>query len=46
MSTKLTLNQINKALEKKDISPEFEKSLKNKKEILTKNKTIKKDDSR
>ena len=32
MSTKLSLNEINKQLEKKDISPELRKSLNDKKE--------------
>ena len=42
MSTKMTLNQINKALEKKENSPELCKSLKDKKQILTENKEVKK----
>lgn len=42
MSTKLTLNDINKQLEKKDISPELRKSLNDKKKILTDNKEVKK----
>jgi hypothetical protein len=42
MSTKLSLNEINKQLEKKGLSPEIEKSLKDKKNILTNNKVVKK----
>lgn len=42
MSTKLSLNEINKQLEKKDISPELRKSLNDKKKILTHNKEVKK----
>ena len=42
MSTKLTLNEINKQLSKKDINPELEKSLKEKKNILTNDKMVKK----
>jgi hypothetical protein len=42
MSTKLTLNEINKQLSKKDLDPKLEKSLKEKKNILTHNKEVKK----
>lgn len=42
MGTKLNLNEINKHLEKKGNSHEFEKSLKDKKKILENNKTVKK----
>ena len=42
MSTKLTLNEINKQLEKKDISDELRKSLKEKKKIITNDKIVRK----
>jgi len=40
MSTKLTLNEINKQLEKKDINPELKASLLNKKNILLTDKVV------
>ena len=42
MGTKLTLNEINKQLEKKDISIELKASLLNKKNILLTDKVVKK----
>lgn len=42
MSTKLTLNEINKQLDKKNLPQDLIKSLKDKKEILTKDKTVNK----
>ena len=42
MGTKLTLNEINKQLDKKDISPELKNSLLNKKNILLTDKVVKK----
>jgi len=42
MGTKSTLNEINKQLEKKDISPELKTSLLNKKNILLTDKVVKK----
>jgi hypothetical protein len=42
MSTKLTLKEIQEQLDKKDISPELRKSLKDKKDILANNKIVKK----
>lgn len=42
MGTKLTLNEINKQLEKKDISEELRKSLKEKKKIITNDKIVRK----
>jgi len=42
MSTKLSLNEINKQLEKKDISPELRKSLNDKKKIITNDKIVRK----
>ena len=42
MGTKLTLQEINKQLEKKDINPELKESLKNKKNILLTDKVVKK----
>jgi hypothetical protein len=42
MSTKLTLKEIHEQLEKKDLDPRLKKSLKDKKEILTNNKIVKK----
>jgi hypothetical protein len=40
MSTKLTLTEINKQLEKKDLNPDLKSSLIDKKKILTKDKII------
>lgn len=40
MSTRLTLNEINKQLEKKDLSPELKASLQQKKNILSKDKEV------
>lgn len=42
MSTKLILNEINKHLDKKDLNPDLKNSLLQKKEILTKDKTVNK----
>lgn len=42
MSTKLTLNEINKQLGKKDLSDVLKQSLLNKKNILSKDKVVKK----
>lgn len=42
MSTRLTLNEINKQLEKKDLSHELKASLQQKKNILSKDKEVKK----
>lgn len=42
MSTKLTLQEINKQLAKKDIDPELKKSLENKKNILSNGNIVKK----
>ena len=42
MSTKLSLNEINKQLEKKDISDELRKSLNDKKKIITNDKIVRK----
>jgi hypothetical protein len=42
MSTKLTLQEINKQLDKKNLDPTIEKSLKDKKRILTDNKEVRK----
>lgn len=42
MSTKLTLTEINKQLEKRDLDPKLKQSLIDKKEILTKDKTVNK----
>lgn len=42
MSTKLTLNEINKQLEKKNIDPCLRKSLEDKKKILSSSKTVNK----
>jgi len=36
MSTKLSINEINKQLEKKDLDPKLKESLLHKKEILSK----------
>ena len=43
MSTRLTLNEINKQLEKKDLNPNLKGSLQQKKDILSKDKEVKKD---
>ena len=40
MSTRLTLNEINKQLEKKDINPELKASLLEKQKILLKDKIV------
>lgn len=40
MSDKLTLNEINKQLEKKVLEPSLRASLEQKKAILTKSKTV------
>jgi hypothetical protein len=40
MSTKLTLTEINKQLDKKDLDPKLKQSLKDKKNILTNDKTV------
>jgi hypothetical protein len=40
MSTKLTLNEINKQLQKKDLNPELRDSLIEKKKILSKDKIV------
>ena len=42
---KLTLKQIDDLLKQKDIDPAFKESLKKKKEILSNDKTIRKDDN-
>ena len=42
MSTRLTLNEINKQLEKKDLNPDLRVSLIKKKNILSKNQEVKK----
>ena len=42
MSTRLTLNKINKQLEKKDLNPNLKASLQQKKDILSKGKEVKK----
>ena len=42
MSTRLSLNEINKHLEKKDLDAKLKASLKEKKDILLKDKTVKK----
>ena len=42
MSTKLSLNEINKQLEKKDIGDELRKSLNDKKKIITNDKIVRK----
>ncbi len=42
MSTKLTLQEINKQLEKKDLNPNLSKSLKDKKKIITNDKVVRK----
>jgi len=42
MSTKLTLTEINKQLDKKDLNPQLKQSLIDKKKILSKDKTVEK----
>ncbi len=42
MGTRLNLNEINKHLEKKDLDPKLKQSLLDKKDILLKNKEVKK----
>jgi hypothetical protein len=42
MSARLTLNEINKQLEKKDLNPNLKASLQQKKNILSKDKTVNK----
>ena len=42
MSNRLTLNEINKQLEKKDLNPNLKSSLQQKKNILSKDKEVKK----
>jgi hypothetical protein len=42
MGTKLTLYEINKQLHKKDLDDKLKQSLKDKKEILLKDKEVKK----
>jgi len=42
MSTKLTLNEINKQLDKKDINPQLKQSLIDKKRILLTDKVVRK----
>lgn len=42
MSTKLSINEINKHLERKDLTEGMKKSLEYKKEILSKDKIVKK----
>jgi hypothetical protein len=42
MSTKLNLNEINKHLDKKDLDPKLKQSLLEKKNILSKDKIVKK----
>lgn len=42
MSTRITLNEINKQLEKKDLNPDLKASLQQKKNILSKNQEVKK----
>lgn len=42
MSTRLTLNEINKQLEKNDLNPNLKASLQQKKNILSKYKEVKK----
>jgi hypothetical protein len=42
MSTKLNLNEINKHLYKKDLDPKLKQSLLEKKNILSKDKIVKK----
>jgi hypothetical protein len=42
MGTRLNLNEINKQLEKKDLDPKLKQSLLEKKNILSKDKIVKK----
>jgi len=42
MGTKLTLTEINKQLDKKNIDPTLKKSLKDKKNIITNDKQVNK----
>ena len=42
MSTRITLNEINKQLEKKDLNPDLKASLQEKKNILSRNQEVKK----
>ena len=42
MGTKLTLNEINKQLEKKNLNPELQKALFKKQKDISNNKDIKK----
>lgn len=42
MSTKLTLSEINKQLERKDLNPQLKESLLTKKRILLNDKTVNK----
>lgn len=42
MSTKLTINEINKQLEKKDLNPELKNSLQLRKNILLNDKIVRK----
>jgi len=42
MSTKLTLQEINKQLDKKDLDPSLKKSLEDKKDIISSGKTVNK----
>ena len=42
MGTRLNLNEINKHLEKKDLDPKLKQSLLDKKDILLKDKIVKK----
>lgn len=42
MSTKLTLPEINKQLQKKDLDPKLRQSLEDKKRIISKDKIVKK----
>jgi hypothetical protein len=42
MGTKLSLSEINKQLEKKDLSDDLRKSLKDKKKTISNNKIVKK----
>ena len=45
MSTKLTLNEINKQLGKKDLNPDLKASLLQKKNILSKDKNVYKNET-
>ena len=42
MSTKLTLQEINKQLDKKDLDPSLKRLLEDKKDIISSDKTVKK----